>query len=531
MEIVYASTHIHNNVILYFTEDEQRAYFVCGGCVYSLGRPQPDQPSELVKFGLVVRGTRPQDLTIANYVRSETRRNLKTLGCVTEDAVFLDRVYFLNPTISSEADIINCTDVDIFDECLKDYLTTKPGDQDIRIIGVHIREQDKILEIRIPPLITDAETTIVYPPAPHAFGLAHVRLRQLPPVLAQLLHGLFESFPLSSPEDPDPPRRTEILITGPQMACTIPGELTDPRGPKRTTFSEFVQVKHIDRIGTQKFSRARGLGQIPYPSLAELWLVFCEGDRALFTTPPPTYLTPTEECTRTLLVKQAALLFGTPNSPRAFLGNNLPLLGQGETKVPLTPLQKMAAYYFLIQRIHRGQIFPLLVKLVTRYVDACKISVPPICEYVLGDILNSLFRDALLSGLLAEQLIRGKAWTHAAFAIGNDIKLDSLAVLQRARALTASSLRLIPPSIQPQHIHILGALLNALYAGHSRLSAITYVARLTGETSLVFLAGTLNRVSALDPVVVRSDTGIRAVNYLAALLSSQIANITRKPTP
>ncbi|QOD40142.1 tegument protein [Macropodid alphaherpesvirus 4] len=529
MEIVYSSTRTHNNVTFYLTEDEHRAFFVCGGCVYSFNRPQHNRPSELIKFGLVVRGTRPGDLTIANYIRSETRRTLKTLDSVNEDAVFLDRVCFLNPTISSEEDIINWETVDVKDGCLIEYLTTRTEEQNIRIVGVHVHEQDNILEIRNPPLITDSTNTIAYTPTPHAFDLAHIRLKQLSPTLAYLTSGLFESIPLPLPTEPERPRRTEILITGTQMASPIQGDSVKPRGlKKRTAFSEFVQVKHIDRIGTQKYSRPTATDKIPYPSFSELWLVFCEGDNAILNT-PPAYLTPTEECIRKLLAKQSELLFGTPDSPRAFLGNNLPLIVKEDTKIPISPLQKMAAYYFLIQRVHRGQVFPLLVKLVTRYVEAHNISLPPICEHLLGDVLNSLFRDALLSGLLAEQLIRGKDWTHAAFAIGHDIKQDSTALLQRARTLTASRLRLIPPAIQPQHIHILGALLNALYTGLNRLSAITYVARLTGETSLVFLAATLNRVSALDPVVVRSDTGIRAVNYLAALLSSQISTIINTP--
>nr|WGO49743.1 tegument protein [Macropodid alphaherpesvirus 2] len=528
MEIIYSSTRTHNNVTFYLTEGEHRAFFVCGGCVYSFNRPQHNRPSELIKFGLVVRGTRPRDLTIANYIRSETRRTLKTLDSVKEDAVFLDRVCFLNPTISSEADIINCAIVDVKDGCLIEYLTTQTEEQNIRIVGVHVREQDNILEIRNPPLITDSTNTITYTPTSYAFELAHIRLKQLSPTLASLTNGLFESIPRPMLPEPELPRRTEILITGTQMASPIQGDSGKPRGRQRTAFSEFVQVKHIDRIGTQKYSRPTATGKIPCPSFSELWLVFCEGDNAILTI-PTAYLTPTEECVRNLLAKQSALLFGTPDSPRAFLGNNLPLVVKGDNKIPISPLQKMAAYYYLIQRVHRGQIFPLLVKLVTRYVEAHKISLPPICEHLLGDVLNSLFRDALLSGLLAEQLIRGKDWTHAAFALGHDIKQDSTALLQCARTLTASRLRLIPPSIQPQHIHILGALLNALYTGLNRMSAITYIARLTGETSLVFLAATLNRVSALDPVVVRSDTGIRAVNYLAALLSSQIATLTRTP--
>ncbi|BBM13193.1 tegument protein [pteropodid alphaherpesvirus 2] len=517
MELAYASTFHHQDVVFYITADGNRVHFVCGGCVYSICRPRNNQAGEIAKFGLVVRGTGAKDRTIANYVRSELqRRELKGISPIGEDEVFLDSVYLLNPNVASEAECINTGDVEVLDECLSEYFTSVRTSPGVSVTGVRVRPQDKVIEVLELPDIVNLSSQFVYTPSPHAFALAQAHLPHLPAALKRLTDGLFDGIPAPRAPLSGAPRRTDIVITGQKSVKPVAGARSSVGAERRATVSEFVQVKHIDRVG-RPGSAAKTQTTIPPPTLAELWLVFYSGERAVCDSHTGAFLTREEELFRRAIKKQAWLLFGSATAPRAFIGASL----------AVSPIHKLAAYYFLIQREKRSPLFPLLVQLTSKYNQHHGINVPPSDEFLLADLLNALFRDALTLGLAAEQLLMFDVLPPRDAPVGSDVRGDSAAVLQLAAALDAQTTDAPSPAIKPEHVTYLGVFMGIVYAGRSRLSAATYTARLTGITSLVLLAAEVDQLSAFDRGRSGADTRARAASYLAVLLSSQLAHTHR----
>nr|AQZ57699.1 tegument protein UL21 [Human alphaherpesvirus 2]AQZ57770.1 tegument protein UL21 [Human alphaherpesvirus 2]AQZ57841.1 tegument protein UL21 [Human alphaherpesvirus 2]AQZ58196.1 tegument protein UL21 [Human alphaherpesvirus 2]QAU10722.1 UL21 [Human alphaherpesvirus 2] len=524
MELSYATTLHHRDVVFYVTADRNRAYFVCGGSVYSVGRPRASQPGEIAKFGLVVRGTGPKDRMVANYVRSELRqRGLRDVRPVGEDEVFLDSVCLLNPNVSSERDVINTNDVEVLDECLAEYCTSLRTSPGVLVTGVRVRARDRVIELFEHPAIVNISSRFAYTPSPYVFALAQAHLPRLPSSLEPLVSGLFDGIPAPRQPLDARDRRTDVVITGTRAPRPMAGTGAGGAGAKRATVSEFVQVKHIDRVVSPSVSSAPppsapdaslpppGLQEAapPGPPLRELWWVFYAGDRALEEPHAESGLTREEVRAVHGFREQAWKLFGSVGAPRAFLGAAL----------ALSPTQKLAVYYYLIHRERRMSPFPALVRLVGRYIQRHGLYVPAPDEPTLADAMNGLFRDALAAGTVAEQLLMFDLLPPKDVPVGSDARADSAALLR-----FVDSQRLTPGgSVSPEHVMYLGAFLGVLYAGHGRLAAATHTARLTGVTSLVLTVGDVDRMSAFDRGPAGAAGRTRTAGYLDALLTVCLA--------
>ncbi len=527
MELSYATTMHYRDVVFYVTTDRNRAYFVCGGCVYSVGRPCASQPGEIAKFGLVVRGTGPDDRVVANYVRSELRqRGLQDVRPIGEDEVFLDSVCLLNTNVSSELDVINTNDVEVLDECLAEYCTSLRTSPGVLISGLRVRAQDRIIELFEHPTIVNVSSHFVYTPSPYVFALAQAHLPRLPSSLEALVSGLFDGIPAPrQPLDAHNPR-TDVVITGRRAPRPIAGSGAGSggAGAKRATVSEFVQVKHIDRVGpagvspapppnnTDSSSLVPGAQDSapPGPTLRELWWVFYAADRALEEPRADSGLTREEVRAVRGFREQAWKLFGSAGAPRAFIGAAL----------GLSPLQKLAVYYYIIHRERRLSPFPALVRLVGRYTQRHGLYVPRPDDPVLADAINGLFRDALAAGTTAEQLLMFDLLPPKDVPVGSDVQADSTALL---RFIESQRLAVPGGVISPEHVAYLGAFLSVLYAGRGRMSAATHTARLTGVTSLVLAVGDVDRLSAFDRGAAGAASRTRAAGYLDVLLTVRLA--------
>nr|UYB79341.1 tegument protein UL21 [synthetic construct]UYB79414.1 tegument protein UL21 [synthetic construct]UYB79488.1 tegument protein UL21 [Papiine alphaherpesvirus 2] len=519
MELAYASTAHHRGVVFYLTADGNRAYFVCGGCVYSVCRPRDRRPGEIAKFGLVVRGTGPDDRVVANYVRSELRRRgLSDVRPVGEHEVFLDSVCLLHPDVSAEADVVNAADAEVVDECLAQYLTSLRTSPGVVVTGVRVRTQDKTLELFELPAIVNSASRFVYTPSPYAFALAQAHLPRLPASLERLTDGLFDGIPVPRPPlDGEPAAgRTDVLITGQRSARPIAGSLAGARGAKRTTVSEFVQVKHIDRVRRPDAPPGPPPPPAALPPAAtpdDLWTVFVGGKRALgAASPTDDYLTREEDRARRVFGEQAWKLFGSEGAPRPFLG----------AARALTPLQKLATAYFLVHREKRSPVFPALVAIVRAHLRHRDVAVPPTDEPFLADAVNEIFRDALALGAVAERLLMFDVLPPRELPVGSDARADAETVLRVAAAQRGDDPGDAPMPPSPAHATFVGAFAELVYAGRGRLAAATQVARMTGVTSLVLAVEDVNRLSAFDRGLVGATTRTRVAAYLAALLAAQL---------
>ncbi|ARS01658.1 tegument protein UL21 [Macacine alphaherpesvirus 1] len=517
MELAYASTAHHRDVVFYLTADGNRAYFLCGGCVYSICRPRSRHPGEIAKFGLVVRGTGPDDRVVANYVRSELRRRgLSDVQPVGEHEVFLDSVCLLHPDVSTQADVINAADAEVADECLAQYLTSLRTSPGVVVTGVRVRTQDKTIELFELPAIVNSSSRFVYTPSPYAFALVQAHLPRLPASLERLAEGLFDGIPAPRPPlDRDPAAgRTDVLITGQRSACPIAGSMAGARGAKRTTVSEFVQVKHIDRVCRPDAPRSppspAALPRAATPG--ELWTVFFDGDRALGEASPADFLTPEEDRARRVFGEQAWKLFGSAGAPRPFLGAAL----------ALSPLRKLATAYYLVHREKRSPVFPTLVDIVRAHLRHRDVAVPPTDEPFVAESVNELFRDALALGAVAEQLLMFDVLPPREVAVGSDARADAEILLRIVAAQHGDGPDDAPAAASQAHVTFVGAFAELLYAGRGRLAAATQVARMTGVTSLVLAVGDVDRLSAFDRGLVGATTRTRVATYLAALLAAHL---------
>ncbi|UVC67121.1 tegument protein UL21 [Human alphaherpesvirus 1] len=523
MELSYATTMHYRDVVFYVTTDRNRAYFVCGGCVYSVGRPCASQPGEIAVYWSFEDGG-PDDRVVANYVRSELRqRGLQDVRPIGEDEVFLDSVCLLNPNVSSELDVINTNDVEVLDECLAEYCTSLRTSPGVLISGLRVRAQDRIIELFEHPTIVNVSSHFVYTPSPYVFALAQAHLPRLPSSLEALVSGLFDGIPAPrQPLDAHNPR-TDVVITGRRAPRPIAGSGRGRgAGAATATVSEFVQVKHIDRVGpagvspapppnnTDSSSLVPGAQDlVSPPPLRELWWVFYAADRALEEPRADSGLTREEVRAVRGFREQAWKLFGSAGAPRAFIGAAL----------GLSPLQKLAVYYYIIHRERRLSPFPALVRLVGRYTQRHGLYVPRPDDPVLADAINGLVRDALAAGTTAEQLLMFDLLPPKDVPVGSDVQADSTALL---RFIESQRLAVPGGVISPEHVAYLGAFLSVLYAGRGRMSAATHTARLTGVTSLVLAVGdatTLRRLTRMAGAASRT----RAAGYLDVLLTVRLA--------
>ncbi|UVC67209.1 tegument protein UL21 [Human alphaherpesvirus 1] len=525
MELSYATTMHYRDVVFYVTTDRNRAYFVCGGCVYSVGRPCASQPGEIAKFGLVVRGTGPDDRVVANYVRSELRqRGLQDVRPIGEDEVFLDSVCLLNPNVSSELDVINTNDVEVLDECLAEYCTSLRTSPGVLISGLRVRAQDRIIELFEHPTIVNVSSHFVYTPSPYVFALAQAHLPRLPSSLEALVSGLFDGIPAPrQPLDAHNPR-TDVVITGrraPRPIANGAGRGRAPSGPpsasscKSNTLTAWAPLAFRRRLRQTTPTRVpwclgSGDSVLPGPTLRELWWVFYAADRALEEPRADSGLTREEVRAVRGFREQAWKLFGSAGAPRAFIGAAL----------GLSPLQKLAVYYYIIHRERRLSPFPALVRLVGRYTQRHGLYVPRPDDPVLADAINGLVRDALAAGTTAEQLLMFDLLPPKDVPVGSDVQADSTALL---RFIESQRLAVPGGVISPEHVAYLGAFLSVLYAGRGRMSAATHTARLTGVTSLVLAVGDVDRLSAFDRGAAGAASCTRAAGYLDVLLTVRLA--------
>ncbi|ADO13807.1 tegument protein UL21 [Saimiriine alphaherpesvirus 1] len=528
MELSYHTTFHYRGVVFYLTETGNRAYFLCGGVVYSVCRPSGGvSPGEIAKLGLALRGTGPKDWVIANYVRSELRRRRDgSAGTGAseppgEDEVFLDCAGLLGPHVTSESDLCNSPSVEVEDECLAEYFTSLRTNPGVVVTGVRVSPAAKTIQVLETPDIVNSASGFAYTPAPHAFVLVQARLARLPESLAPLTDGLFDGVPAPRRPINDAPQRTDIIVTGRKSAQPLTVASTPtPRAQRRAAVSEFVQVKLIERIG-----RAGGSAEVAplaparplpprAPTLADLGVVFLYGDDALAADGGSLGLTPEEESTRSALRNQAWALFGSSDAPRAFLGSSL----------ALTPIQKMAVAYYLIQRERRAAPFSALVSLAGVHASDPSASATreQTDETAAARAVNGMFRDVLLLSSAADLFLMFDSLPPRearSSAVGN---ADAAALLRIAAARRSDGHAGSKTPASREHVRFLGMLISILYAGHDRLAAATVVARATGVSSLVLVAADVNRTCAFDRGPGGAIARARVATCLIALLSAHM---------
>ncbi|QPO25154.1 tegument protein UL21 [Bovine alphaherpesvirus 2] len=509
MEVEYESTFHYNNVVFYLTADRSRAYFLCGGCVYSIRRPVCGANEETVKFGLVLRGLGPKDRTIANYVRSELRR--RTRGRVVppgEDDVFLDSLILLHGGAPSEVDAINMGEVEVGDECLAEHITsirTSPG---VIITGARVRTSDKVIELLEQPVVINSDSQFKYTPTPCAFVLAQANIQRLPPALDRLVVGAFDGIPAPRQPIGGPDRRTDIIVTGRSSVRVLASG--GAKQKKRATVSEFVQVKHIDRVGTHPTEPA------PRPTLADLWLLFVAAENAVGDSQAVGYLSCSEDFARRSIGSYAQQIFGTLDAPRPFVGASM----------RLRPAQKLAVLYYLIHRERQHSLFPMLLRITRGYVQHYGVALPPVDDEALADALNCVLRDALAAGVAAEHLLHAPPRCVVDPWVAGELQADSLALLRLASTITSEGQS--PAASHPDRVRALGAFMGILYTGGSRLTAAIHTARLSGVTSIVIAASAANKTSAFDRGPAGTAARTRGAAYLAALLSSRLTHAAKQ---
>ncbi|AQS79195.1 tegument protein UL21 [Ateline alphaherpesvirus 1] len=520
MELSYHTTLHHREVVFYLTRDANRAYFVCGGVVYSVGRAAGDHPpGEIAKFGLALRGAGPNDRVVANYVRSELRRRADAEAAPPppgEDEVFLDCVGLLGPRVAAEADLRNSPSVEVEDECLAEYLTSLRTSPGVTVTGVRVSPSTKTIQVLETPDIVNSASGFAYTPAPHAFVLVQAHLSRLPDSLAPLAAGAFDGIP--APRRPlagAAPPRTDVLVTGSRAARPLAvAPPREPGGRRRAAVSEFVQVKLIGAAdagasgGGAAAAPGRRKPPAPAPTLADLWAVFRHGDAALGAPGGVPGLGPEEEATRDLLRRRAWALFGSAEAPRAFLG----------AASGLSPAQKLAVAYYLLQRERRPTPLAAMVRAARLFAAERGAAETPPDEPALAEAVNGVFRDLLLLGGAAELLLMFDALPPRE-ARGSAVgEADAEALLRIASAARGPE----APRASAEHVRFLGMLASLLYAGRDRLAASVAVARATGLSSLVLTAGDVNRACAFGRGPGGAAARARAAACLTALMARHL---------
>ncbi|AFR32463.1 UL21 tegument protein [Leporid alphaherpesvirus 4] len=508
MELGYESTLHHGGILFYITGCGSRAYFVRGGCVYSACRPGGDSSQDATKFGLVIRGLSEDDRTVANYIRSEMRRRDRP-GLVPpdENEVFMDSLAALPGRADSEAGALNAVAVEVTDECLAGYLTGRQSCPGVRITGVKIRTDDKVIELLERPIVVDKASGTLRQPAPHVFVLAQATIKQLPPALEASVGGAFDRVPARRQPIAGQARRTDIIITGRRSVRILANK--GAKKKRRATVSEFVQVKHIERVSKSPRELPRP------PALEDMWLMIIAAEEVLNDAQAVDYLTCTEDFARRSMYNYSRQLFGTLDAPRLFAGAVL----------CLTPAQKLALLYYMIYRERRHSLFPMLLRLTQKHIHHYGVPVPPVDEDVLVDAMNCMFRDALAAGVVAEQMIRATPQCFVDTWASEETRTDSLCLLRQASMISNSDMA---TATHVGRVRAVCAFVGVLCSGGSRLSAATFAARLSGVSSLVMLTSAVSRASALDKTPEGSASRTKAAAYLAALLAGRLTLAAQK---
>ncbi|SCO83567.1 tegument protein UL21 [Spheniscid alphaherpesvirus 1] len=421
MDLKYNYTIIHNGVLFYISEDGDRAYFFCGGCVLSIPRPgvtASGYTGEIAKFGLTIRGVGQNDRTVANYVRSELNRKGKKWALpVSNDEVFLDSADLIHHGDSAtERDLCGTLEVQIRDICLTEYFVSLSVSSGLLVTTGRDIPADRTVRLFDQPVITNAVSGFVYQPNPYTFVLVHARLTELPQAIVSLTEGVFDRVPsVRRPLKEERSVRTDVIV---RSARAIDNITILPRRSRncsrrsaaqtdrlnadatgyneknrKTTVSEFVQVKFIPR--TLNIWEFGSDVTRPLKSLHGLWTVFCYIDTVLSSDEPAwSDLDASVNEARPKVADAAEAVFGGVAGSQ-FIGTSLRENG--------TPAQKFALCQYILARTGLPNCYPLIDYMCRSYANDQKSEPePPLDNNALADTANALFRYAAFAGSAAD---------------------------------------------------------------------------------------------------------------------------------
>ncbi|AAG27212.1 unknown [Cercopithecine alphaherpesvirus 9] len=468
MEFNYSSTIVHNGVTFYLNDRATRAYFICGGCIFSIPR-KPE--GEIAKFGHVVRGVGPGDESIASYLRSELNRVGKEWATpMNNNYVFIDRVALLSSgPKSNERDLCGMFDIDVEDSTLAEYIVSLPVSKLTLISGADVF-RDHVLKLFSTPTAVNTVNGFMYVPNELAFKLVHMRLYELPDSLCDVVKGLFTKIPAVEDVDNDQTsvivkKRAADVVNGEDIKMENDDLYTSlqrerRKSEKRITLSNFVQVRTIPRVINIWDPRRKATTH----SIRELACIVQFAENIIFKDDAWPGLDEELCNVRENIYSAVIALYGEDN--------NIPFFGNICCK-HLNSCQKFVLIQYIMSCGEAFNCYSMLEDLLRSYISA----MPPtedldiIDDSLLNEIVdaaNGILREVGFVGALAEQLVFVNLPQLAFYKSVSDIaKVEAVRLIRLAR--TGIGLLGVPDPLttSERHEYEMARYLDKLYAGES----------------------------------------------------------------